>query len=155
MPPDPAGLRELKDGDIFDLGGVQVVCIFTPGHSPGHTSFLVEDENIVFTGDAMNIDTHLKKLDRQGMREYAAMLEHFMTLIKEDTLIFSSHLNRPHDLSVPRNIATACLDIAEGRTEADPPAEAIQKHLPAFHNPAIKMHYHGNCCVVYNSDLVK
>ena len=155
MPPDPAGLRELKDGDIFDLGGVQVVCIFTPGHSPGHTSFLVEDENIVFTGDAMNIDTHLKKLDRQGMREYAAMLEHFMTLIKEDTLIFSSHLNRPHDLSVPRNIAAACLDIAEGRTEADPPAEAIQKHLPAFHNPAIKMHYHGNCCVVYNSDLMK
>lgn len=155
MPPDPSRLRELKDGDIFDLGGVQVECIFTPGHSLGHTSFLVRNENIVFTGDAMNIDTHLKKLDRQGMRDYAAMLEHFMSLIQDDTLIFSSHLNRPHDLSVPRNIAAACLDIAEGRTEGDPPGEAIQKHLSAFNNPAIKMHYHGNCCVVYNSELMK
>ncbi len=150
-PPDPSGLKELKDGDVFDLGSIQVECIFTPGHSKGHMSFYMKDANIVFTGDAMNIDTHLKALDRSGMREYANMLNHFMSLIKEDTLIFSSHLNRPHDLSVPRNIAAACLEIADMQTESDPPGEAIQKHLTAFNNPAIKMHYHGNCCVVYDS----
>lgn len=154
-PPDPKGLRELTDGQIFDLGGVTVECIFTPGHSKGHTSFYVEKDNICFTGDAMNIDTHLKGLDRQGMRDYVVMLENFRKRVREDTMIFSSHLNRPHDMSVPRNIAAACMEIADGQTQYDPPGEAIQKHLTAFNNPAIRMHYHGNCCVVYNSALMQ
>ncbi|MCC8100952.1 MAG: MBL fold metallo-hydrolase [Clostridiales bacterium] len=144
-------LRELKDGDIFDLGGIQVECIFTPGHSKGHMSFYMREANIAFTGDGMNIDTHLKALNRQGMRDYVKMLEHFMSLVNEDTMIFSSHLNRPHDMSVPRNIAAACQEIADGDTKFDPPGEAIQKHLASYNNPAIKMHYHGNCCVVYDS----
>lgn len=153
-PPEPADLRELHDGDIFDLGGIQVESIFTPGHSKGHTSFLIRESNIVFTGDAMNIDTHLKALDRQGMREYADMLTRFTGIVNEETLIFSSHLNRPHDISVPKNIAAACLEIADGQTQSDPPGEAIQKHLSAFNHPAVKMHYHGNCCVVYHLDLM-
>ena len=151
QPPDPANLRELTDGMVFDLGGIRVECLFTPGHSKGHTAFLIRDAGICFTGDAMNIDTHLKALDRQGMLDYAAMLDGFVARVDEDTMIFSSHLNRPHDMSVPRNIREACLEIAEGKTEDDPPGEAIQKHLTAFNNPAIKMHYHGNCCVVYDS----
>lgn len=152
--PDPAKLRELKDGDVFDLGGIRVECIHTPGHTPGHMAFYCREANIAFTGDAMNVDTHLKKLNRQGFRDYADMLEDFMKKINEDTILFSSHLNRPNQLRVPRNIAAACREIAAGQTYGDPPGEAIQKHLPSFNNPDIKMHYHGNCCVVYNSAIL-
>lgn len=154
VPPDPADLREIKDGDVFDLGSIRVECIFTPGHSKGHMAFFIREANIAFTGDAMNVDTHLKGLNRDGLREYARMLNRFMAIVNEDTMIFSSHLNRPHNISVPMNIAAACLEIAQGQTVSDPPGEAIQKHLTAFNDPAIKMHYHGNCCVVYNSALL-
>lgn len=150
-PTYPEQCRKISDGDIFHLGGLDVECIFTPGHSAGHMAFYCAQENVCFTGDAMNVDTHLKSMSRQGMVDYVNMLQSFMNRVRPDTVIFSSHLNRPHAMRVPRNIQAACLEIALGQTYGDPPGEAIQQHIGAFHNPNIKMHYHGNCCVVYNT----
>lgn len=41
----------LEDGDIINFGPHQIKTIFTPGHTPACTSFLVEDN--LFTGDAL------------------------------------------------------------------------------------------------------
>lgn len=41
----------LKDGDILDVGGLQLRIIHTPGHTPGGISIKVG--NIVFTGDTL------------------------------------------------------------------------------------------------------
>lgn len=153
-PTYPEQCRKINDGDIFHVGGLDVECIFTPGHSAGHMAFYCAQENICFTGDAMNVDTHLKSMSRQGMMDYVNMIQNFMNRVKPDTVTFSSHLNRPHAMRVPRNIQAACLEIALGQTHGDPPGEAIQQHIGAFHNPNIKMHYHGNCCVVYNTETL-
>lgn len=152
-PFDFSQVQDLEDGQIFDLGNLEVECIFTPGHSKGHMSYYCRQENIVFAGDAMNVDTHLKALDREGFREYARMLERFFARVDPSVTVFTAHLNRPNTLRVARNIQMCCLEIAEGHTYGDPPGEAIQKHFgpKGFNNPDIKMHYHGNCCVVYNS----
>jgi glyoxylase-like metal-dependent hydrolase (beta-lactamase superfamily II) len=51
---DPAPVdRELLDGEVLDVvpGGLQVV--HTPGHSPGHVSFLVPGSGTLITGDAI------------------------------------------------------------------------------------------------------
>jgi glyoxylase-like metal-dependent hydrolase (beta-lactamase superfamily II) len=40
------------DGDVLDVPGSPRV-IFTPGHTPGHSVFLMEDRGIVFGGDAL------------------------------------------------------------------------------------------------------
>lgn len=149
-PEQKASIIDLEDGHIFDLGGITVKAIFAPGHTNGHTTFYCPEENICMTGDGMNVDTHLKALDREGFGRYVQMMDHFLSQVREDTVFYASHLNRPHKLRVPLNIRAACVDLYEGRTEGDPPGEAIQKHLSAFNNPDIKMHYHGNCCVVYN-----
>ena len=53
------------------------------------------------------------------------------------------------------NIMAAGMESANGQTYGDQPGEAIQQHIGAFHNPNIKMHYHGNCCVVYNLGTLK
>ena len=150
-PTYPEQCREINDGDVFHLGNLDVECIFTPGHSTGHMAFYCASENVCFTGDAMNVDTHLKAMSRQGMVEYVDMIQNFMNRVRPDTVTFATHLNRPHAMRVPRNIQAACLEIAQGQTYGDPPGEAIQQHIGAFHNPNIKMHYHGNCCVVYNT----
>lgn len=42
----------LFTGDVFDLGGRQVLCIRTPGHSEGSCSFYDSMSGIVFVGDA-------------------------------------------------------------------------------------------------------
>ncbi len=150
----PEDVKEITDGDVFHLGGLDVECIFTPGHSAGHMAYYCAQEKVCFTGDAMNVDTHLKSMSRKGLVEYVDMIERFINRVAPDTVTFSAHLNRPHAMRVPRNIQAACLEIASGQTYGDPQGEAIQQHIGAFHNPNIKMHYHGNCCVVYNTSTL-
>lgn len=40
-----------KDGDTFELGRTTLEVIHTPGHTPGHYSFYIEKEGILFSGD--------------------------------------------------------------------------------------------------------
>jgi glyoxylase-like metal-dependent hydrolase (beta-lactamase superfamily II) len=51
--PDAKPDRELKDGDVFEVGGAALRAIHTPGHSPGSTCFYLESEGTVFTGDTL------------------------------------------------------------------------------------------------------
>jgi glyoxylase-like metal-dependent hydrolase (beta-lactamase superfamily II) len=44
----------LKDGQRLEIGGVDVQCISTPGHTPGHSAYLVKDEYL-FSGDALSL----------------------------------------------------------------------------------------------------
>lgn len=51
--PDTKPDRELNDGDVFEVAGVTLRAIHTPGHSPGSTCFYLESEGTVFTGDTL------------------------------------------------------------------------------------------------------
>jgi len=46
--------QPLKDGMIFDLGGKTIRTVATPGHTRGCMSFLCEEENWLYVGDAAN-----------------------------------------------------------------------------------------------------
>ena len=39
------------DGDVFDLGGTSVQVLHLPGHTRGHSAFVVEPDGIAFVGD--------------------------------------------------------------------------------------------------------
>lgn len=53
MMPDYKGeIRFLKDGEIIDLGGRKLEVVFTPGHTPGSTSFIDINAGYGFSGDA-------------------------------------------------------------------------------------------------------
>ena len=46
--------EQLKDGDLLDIcGGIRI--LHTPGHMPGHIALLLEESNIMITGDGANI----------------------------------------------------------------------------------------------------
>lgn len=45
-------IRELKDGEIIDLGGRTVEVVFTPGHTPGATTFIDKEAGYGFSGDS-------------------------------------------------------------------------------------------------------
>lgn len=50
--PPPGGAR-LRDGQEVRVGAVGVTAVHTPGHTPDHVAFLIRDEGILFTGDAV------------------------------------------------------------------------------------------------------
>jgi glyoxylase-like metal-dependent hydrolase (beta-lactamase superfamily II) len=53
---EPVGVDELlEDGERLDLaGGTRV--IFTPGHTPGHTSLYLERSKVLIAGDALTAE---------------------------------------------------------------------------------------------------
>lgn len=50
---DAAPDRELADGDAFEVGGVTLQTLHTPGHAPGACCFHVPELGVVFTGDTL------------------------------------------------------------------------------------------------------
>jgi glyoxylase-like metal-dependent hydrolase (beta-lactamase superfamily II) len=47
------GMERLRDGRVLRMPGVAITAVATPGHSPDHIAFLLEDGRCLFTGDAV------------------------------------------------------------------------------------------------------
>src|SRR3954449_496399 len=43
----------LEGGEKLSLAGFDIDVIFTPGHSPGHLTFSLPEEKVVFSGDVL------------------------------------------------------------------------------------------------------
>jgi glyoxylase-like metal-dependent hydrolase (beta-lactamase superfamily II) len=43
----------LRGGERLELAGLEIDVIFTPGHSPGHVTFSIPDEEAAFSGDVL------------------------------------------------------------------------------------------------------
>ena len=51
--PPPTGTTDLADGDSLVFGGMDVHCLHTPGHAPGHVAFWLPQASAVIGGDAL------------------------------------------------------------------------------------------------------
>jgi hydroxyacylglutathione hydrolase len=47
----------VEGGERLHLAGFDVDVIFTPGHSPGHVTYAIEDERALFSGDVLFQDS--------------------------------------------------------------------------------------------------
>ena len=43
----------VSGGERLELAGFEIDVIFTPGHSPGHVTYSIEDEKALFSGDVL------------------------------------------------------------------------------------------------------
>jgi len=43
----------LAGGETLNLAGMTIDVLFTPGHSPGHVTYVVRDEEAMFSGDVL------------------------------------------------------------------------------------------------------
>jgi glyoxylase-like metal-dependent hydrolase (beta-lactamase superfamily II) len=46
-----ADARGFADGEVYDLGGVQIQTIHAPGHTRGHSLFHVQPDDVLYLGD--------------------------------------------------------------------------------------------------------
>lgn len=53
----PASRRPLSDGDVLALAGLEMSVLHTPGHTPGHCCFHLEEEGVLFSGDQLFRDS--------------------------------------------------------------------------------------------------
>lgn len=43
----------INEGDVFEVDSIRLETLFTPGHAPGHVSFVLASEETVFSGDCL------------------------------------------------------------------------------------------------------
>ena len=60
-------LTGVDDGHIFDLGGLRLRTIYTPGHTPGHMCLSIDEDGALFTGDHVLFDITPNITDWMGM----------------------------------------------------------------------------------------
>lgn len=82
--------KEIKDGDVLELGEFKIQCISTPGHTPGGMCFLVE--NVVFTGDTLFCGS-IGRTDFPG-GNYKQLISNIKTklmTLPDDTIVLPGH----------------------------------------------------------------
>ena len=78
--------KQIKDGDIIDVGKVKIKALYTPGHTNGSVSFLVDDfmkndtndnnknNKLLFTGDTLFVNGIGRPELRDNVKEFASTL---------------------------------------------------------------------------------
>jgi glyoxylase-like metal-dependent hydrolase (beta-lactamase superfamily II) len=98
--PPPFGPFESYDadetvsgGERLELAGLEIDVIFTPGHSPGHVTYSIPDEQALFSGDVL-FQGSIGRTDLPGgdgptlMESIRGLVEGF----EEDTTVYPGHM---------------------------------------------------------------
>ncbi|MGN1020359.1 MAG: MBL fold metallo-hydrolase [Aristaeellaceae bacterium] len=80
-------MRTLSDGDVIDLGGRTLRCVWTPGHTPGSMSFIDSRTGALFCGDSCNQIVGLGVRPIDGMR-HATVEEAYAALTRLNAMDF-------------------------------------------------------------------
>ena len=83
----------LSGGEKLELAGFEIDVIFTPGHSPGHVTFSIPDEQVVFSGDVL-FQGSVGRTDLPG-GDWPTLLESIRSLVDilpEDTTVHPGHM---------------------------------------------------------------
>ena len=87
----------VHEGDCFDLGGLNVEAVALPGHTPGSMGYLVEEERVLLSGDAVTPIMCLFFGRSLGIAPYRK------TIAKMTTLPFDLFYTGHHDVGFPRS----------------------------------------------------
>ncbi len=88
----PGQTQALADGQILQLGGLEVKCLFTPGHAPGHIAFYLPSANLVIAGDALFYGS-IGRTDLPGA-DHQQLIDSIKTkllTLPEKTIVYPGH----------------------------------------------------------------
>jgi glyoxylase-like metal-dependent hydrolase (beta-lactamase superfamily II) len=84
--------RLIGDEEILEVGSLRLRSLYTPGHAPGHLAFLVEDEDTVFSGDALFAGS-VGRVDLPGgsMEVLMQSISQRLLILPDETRVLSGH----------------------------------------------------------------
>jgi glyoxylase-like metal-dependent hydrolase (beta-lactamase superfamily II) len=83
----------LEGGEKLSLAGFDIDVIFTPGHSPGHVTFSIPEEKVVFSGDVL-FQGSVGRVDLPG-GDWPTLLESIRGLVDTlpgETTVYPGHM---------------------------------------------------------------
>ena len=112
-------LTTVEDGDKFQVGDATIEAVYTPGHTTGMTSYLV-DGSLLATGDGLFIESVARPDLEEGddgapdaaRMLYESLQERVLTL-PDDTLIGGAHFSDAAEPAVDGTYTAPIGDLAE------------------------------------------
>lgn len=129
MPDYKGTLMFLNDGQVFDLGGRTIEIVFTPGHTPGSTTFIDKEAHYGFSADAFGSGNLLVFTDLSTEVNSCERLLRFVK--KYDLKYFYPGHYWGNNLETPERIANVgkiCEGILDGSKK--PNTEGNNPRLP-------------------------
>ena len=83
----------VKGGERLELAGFEIDVVFTPGHSPGHVTYSLADEQAVFSGDVL-FQGSVGRTDLPG-GDWPTLLDSIRSLVDslpEETTVYPGHM---------------------------------------------------------------
>ena len=156
----------INEGDVIELGGMNIDVIEVPGHTNGSVAFNIQGHDIMFTGDAIGSGQGVWIFHAEGYRQYAEAVPHLIEWIEnpsngvnaEALLIYGGHywqkIGLPEEmkgkeLGMPylRDMKQLIDNIAAG-TAVTEPANLGRPGLDTYFR-------HGTACIVWNAEQAK
>ena len=114
-------IKNLKEGDRFDLGGISVEIYACPGHTRGSVVMLIPEERLLITGDACNLFTFVYDDYSTTITEYEESLKALLEKVggKYDNVLLS-HGDGNGYPELIEDVIQVCEDIKAGRADDIP-----------------------------------
>jgi hydroxyacylglutathione hydrolase len=84
----------LEGGERLQLAGFEIDVLFTPGHSPGHVTFSIPDEQAIFSGDVL-FRQSIGRSDLPG-GDHATLIDSIRGLVESlpgETAVYPGHMD--------------------------------------------------------------
>jgi glyoxylase-like metal-dependent hydrolase (beta-lactamase superfamily II) len=114
--------RGLEDGELADVPGRRLRGLWTPGHSPGHTCFYLEEERRLLSGDHLlpGITPHIGLAegdDGDPLADFLDSLERLSVLDVDEVLPahehrFTFHAHRAREIAAHHQARLAEVEVA-------------------------------------------
>ena len=155
----------INDGDVLELGGMNVDVIEVPGHTDGSVVFSIQGCDIMFTGDAIGSGQGVWIFHEAGFRQYAASVPRLVEWVEnpsngvsEETLrIYGGHywqragLPATHEgelgMQYLRDMKQLIDNIFAGTATTEP---------TNLGRPGLDTYFrYGTACIVWNGEQAK
>jgi glyoxylase-like metal-dependent hydrolase (beta-lactamase superfamily II) len=83
----------LEGGERLELAGLTIDVLFTPGHSPGHVSYSIPDEQALFSGDVL-FQNSIGRTDLPGgdTATLLASIDDLLRTLPDETHVYPGHM---------------------------------------------------------------
>jgi glyoxylase-like metal-dependent hydrolase (beta-lactamase superfamily II) len=152
--------RFFNEGEIFDLGGMQVEAIEVPGHTAGSMVYLLKDQNLLFTGDAVGSGHGVWLFNADAFNSYVSAVPYLIEMLEERGVneerlqIYGGHYWQKDWLKLPegrelgmeylREMKLLCDEIESG-TAATEPSNLGRPGLDTYFR-------HGNAIITWSAE---
>ncbi len=116
-PPYEGELRELHDGQIFDLGHCHIEMIGVPGHTQGMMCALIQEERYIVFGDACGVFVLLHNDQSSNVSEYRKSLVRLKTYEDRYDYIIRNHGTGQSPKELLDNVIECCDAILNGTAD--------------------------------------